>query len=234
MRNFDLVIFDCDGVLIDSERLAVRTEARILAGLGWPLSESEIIDRFVGRSASYMKSQIEAHLDRNIDWDTEFESEYRRVFESELAPVSGIVSAIERIDAQTCVASSGSHERMKFTLGLTGLFDHFEGRIFSADDVPHGKPAPDLFLYAASQMGVSPGRCAVVEDSIAGVKAGVSAGMAVFGYSGSVTSPLELSSSGATVFGAWKNCRTSLKIEQIATIGIDWCRRGDVTDLTPR
>ena len=201
MRKFDLAIFDCDGVLIDSERLAVRTEANILKGLGWPLTEEEIITRFVGRSAGYMQSEIEMHLGRNIDWDAEFEVEYRRVFESELTPMPGVTDALERIDVATCVASSGSHEKMKFTLGLTGLFDYFDGRIFSADEVRKGKPAPDLFLHAARMMNCPPSQCAVIEDSVAGVMAGVAAGMTVFGYSGSVTSPLELTKSGAEVFG---------------------------------
>ena len=201
MRKFDLAIFDCDGVLIDSERLAVHTEANILKGLGWPLTEEEIITRFVGRSAGYMQSEIEMHLGRNIDWDAEFEMEYRRVFESEVTPMPGVTDALERIDVATCVASSGSHEKMKFTLGLTGLFDYFDGRIFSADEVRKGKPAPDLFLHAARTMNCPPSRCAVIEDSVAGVMAGVAAGMTVFGYSGSVTSPLELTKSGAEVFG---------------------------------
>ena len=201
MRKFDLAIFDCDGVLIDSERLAVRTEAKILKGLGWPLTEKEIIARFVGRSADYMQSEIEMHLGRNIDWNAEFEVEYRRVFECELTPMPGVMDALERIDLATCVASSGSHEKMKFTLGLTGLFDYFDGRIFSADEVRKGKPAPDLFLHAARTMNCSPSRCAVIEDSVAGVMAGVAAGMTVFGYSGSVTSSLELTKSGAEVFG---------------------------------
>lgn len=200
MQKFDLVIFDCDGVLIDSERLAVRTEANILEALGWPLTEAEIIARFVGRSARYMQSEIETHLGRRIDWDAEFEEVYRRVFERELTPMPGIADALERIDIATCVASSGSHEKMRFTLGLTGLHDYFDGRIFSGDEVQNGKPAPDLFLHAARRMNCPPSRCVVIEDSVAGVRAGVAADMTVFGYSGSVTSALELTESGALVF----------------------------------
>jgi HAD superfamily hydrolase (TIGR01509 family) len=200
MRNFDLVIFDCDGILIDSERLTVRTEVAILSDLGWPLSESEIVARFVGRSASYMHGEVEAHLGRPIDWETEFESQYRQVFEQELTPVPGILDVLKQIDIATCVASSGGHEKMHFTLGLTGLLAYFDGRIFSADDVPHGKPAPDLFLYAAQQMNCAPSRCVVIEDSVAGVTAAVAAGMDVFGYSGSVTSAADLSTAGAVVF----------------------------------
>lgn len=200
MIPFDLVIFDCDGVLVDSERLAIRTEAQILSGLGWPLTESEIVERFVGRSAAYMHGEIERHLGRRVDWEAEFEPRYQEVFARELVPVPGIVGALEQITALTCVASSGSHEKMAFTLGLTGLFDRFDGRIYSADQVDRGKPAPDIFLYAADQMGVPPGRCAVVEDSVSGVTAGLAAGMAVFAFAGGVTTASALSVDGAVVF----------------------------------
>jgi HAD superfamily hydrolase (TIGR01509 family) len=200
VSRFDLVIFDCDGVLVDSERLAVRTEAEILRGLGWPLTESEIVERFVGRSAAYMHEEIERYLGRRVDWDEEFEARYHEVFRRELAPVPGVVDALDRIDVATCVASSGSHERMQFTLGLVGLFDGFSGRIFSVDDVDHGKPAPDIFLYAAAQMGVTPDRCAVIEDSASGVTAGLAAGMAVFAFAGGVTSGAKLALGSAVVF----------------------------------
>ncbi len=198
--GFDLVIFDCDGVLVDSERLAVRTEAEILSRLGWPLTEADIVDRFVGRSATYMQGEIERHLGRPIDWDAEFEIHYREVFQRDLVAVPGVEEALDAITTPVCVASSGSHDKMRFTLGTTGLFDRFEGRIFSADQVAHGKPAPDIFLFAADQMGVDPGRCAVVEDSVAGVTAARSAGMAVFGFAGGVTGADRLSADGVVVF----------------------------------
>jgi HAD superfamily hydrolase (TIGR01509 family) len=197
---FELVIFDCDGVLVDSERLAIRTEAEILSGLGWPLTESEIVQRFVGRSAAHMHGEIERHLGRSVDWDAEFEPRYQAVFERELAPVPGVIEALERITASTCVASSGSHQEMEFTLGITGLLDRFAGRIYSVDEVERGKPAPDIFLYAADQMGVPPGRCAVIEDSVSGVTAGLAAGMAVFAFAGGVTSSSSLSLDRAVVF----------------------------------
>jgi len=196
----DLVVFDCDGVLVDSERLAVRTEAQILASLGWPLGEDEIVERFVGRSAAFMQAEIERTIGRRIDWESEFESRYRDVFSRELRPVDGVVEALERIDAPTCVASSGTHAKIRFSLGLTGLLDRFEGRIFSAEDVDHGKPAPDLFLHAARQMGHPPGRCAVVEDSVSGVQAGLAAGMSVFAFAGGVTPRPRLALGGASVF----------------------------------
>jgi HAD superfamily hydrolase (TIGR01509 family) len=198
--QFDLVIFDCDGVLVDSERLAVRTEAEILGRLGWPLTEAEIIERFVGRSATFMQSEIEAHLGRPLDWETEFEIRYGDVFARELLPVAGIEEALARIATPTCVASSGSHEKMRFTLGMTGLLSRFAGRIFSVDEVENGKPAPDIFLHAARIMRVPAERCAVVEDSVSGVTAGLAAGMAVFAFAGGVTDAARLAIGSATVF----------------------------------
>jgi HAD superfamily hydrolase (TIGR01509 family) len=198
--DIGLVIFDCDGVLVDSERLAVRTEAEILSGLGWQLSESEIIERFVGRSARYMQGEIERHLGRTVDWNNEFEVRYREVFERELFAVDGVTDALDRIDLPICVASSGSHAKIRFSLGLVGILDRFGDRIFSVDDVERGKPAPDIFLYAADQMGFEPSRCAVVEDSVSGVTAALAADMRVFAFAGGVTSESKLSFDGASVF----------------------------------
>jgi HAD superfamily hydrolase (TIGR01509 family) len=200
MSRFELVIFDCDGVLVDSERLVVRVEAEILARLGWPLSEAEIIERFVGRSAPYMHGEIERQLGRSIDWESEFEARYAEAFERELVAVPGVVDALDRITVPTCVASSGSHERMRRTLGLTGLAERFAGRIFSADDVARGKPAPDIFELAAATLGVAPARCCVVEDSVSGVTAARAAGMAVFAFAGGVTDGSRLAADGVTVF----------------------------------
>jgi HAD superfamily hydrolase (TIGR01509 family) len=197
-----LVIFDCDGVLVDSERLAVRIDVQVLARLGWNLTEAEVVRRFVGASDAHFRSEVEAHLGRKLDddWEAEFKPLYRQAFQSELRPVPGIFEALERITRQTCVASSGTHEKIRFTLGLTGLYSRFRGRIFSATDVERGKPAPDLFLHAAQRMNVLPAHCAVVEDSVHGVEAARAAGMQVLAYGGSVTPPETLAGAGAAVF----------------------------------
>ena len=200
MQPFDLVIFDCDGVLVDSERLAVRTEREILEQLGWSLSESEIIDLFVGRTDVYMQQVIEAQLGRSVDWESEFEAKYREVFERELVAVKGIEDVLDALRTASCVASNGSHEIMRLTLGLTNLWHRFPGRVFSAEDVEHAKPAPDVYLHAARTLGVATERCAVVEDSVSGVTAGLAAGMTVFGFSGSVTRAERLAEAGAIVF----------------------------------
>ncbi|WP_329585746.1 HAD family hydrolase [Kitasatospora sp. NBC_01250] len=198
----ELVIFDCDGVLIDSERLAVRVDAVVLAALGWPMSEEEIVERFVGRSHSSMTADIEAHLGRTLppDWDAEFKPLYDEAFERELTPVTGIVEALDAIDLPTCVASSSSHARLRRTLGLTGLHERFAGRIFSAEEVTHGKPAPDLFLHAARRMGVDPSACVVVEDSRFGLAAARAAGMRSFGYCGGLSRADRLAGPGTVVF----------------------------------
>ena len=200
MDTWDLVIFDCDGVLVDSERLVVRTESQILTSLGWPMSEAEVVERFIGRSAQYMHSQIECHLRRSVDWEAEFESPCRDVFVRELRPVAGVAKMLEALERPSCVASSGTHEKIRFSLGLTGLLDFFEGRIFSVEDVTRGKPAPDLFLHAAEAMGTTPAACAVVEDSPAGVEAALAAGMDVFAFAGGVVPPERLKGEGVRVF----------------------------------
>jgi len=191
--SIELVIFDCDGVLIDSERLAVKVDVEMLHELGWPLSEAEVIERFVGRSDRDTQAAIEAHLGRKLpaDWDQHVQSNYRELFAEALAPVAGVVNALERITLPSCVASSGTHEYLRYTLQLTGLYEQFAGRIFSVEDVARGKPAPDLFLHAAERMGAEPSGCVVVEDSRSGVEAARTAGMRVLAFAGGLT-PAEL------------------------------------------
>ena len=202
MSRFDLVIWDCDGVLVDSERIAIRTESQILTELGWPLTEADVIELFVGRSSAYMQSVIEEHIGRPVDWRGQFVRRLREASERELVPVEGVVAALDAIDIPGCVASSSSHEMLNFKLGLTGLAQRFAGRIFSADDVAHGKPDPAVFLFAASSLGVAPDRCAVIEDSVSGVDAGLGAGMTVFAFGGGVTSPQKLQRDGVVIFDA--------------------------------
>jgi HAD superfamily hydrolase (TIGR01509 family) len=203
----DLVIFDCDGVLVDSERLAVKVDVELMAQLGWHLSEAEAVETFVGVSDASFRSIIETKIGRKLpaDWEAQTQPLYRNRLATSLTPVDGIVEALDRITLTTCVASSGTHDKMRFTLGRTGLFDRFDGRIFSATQVARGKPAPDLFLFAAAQMGVAPTACAVVEDSAFGVAAARAAGMRVLAYAGGVTPAAKLVGPGTTVFGDMPN-----------------------------
>jgi HAD superfamily hydrolase (TIGR01509 family) len=202
---FDLVIFDCDGVLVDSERLSVAVEARVLTELGWPHTAADVVRRWMGRTSTAQLTEIADRLGAELadEYDSRSTAEVHRAFEAELLPVTGIETLLDRLDecqVRTCVASSGTHERIRRTLGLTGLYARFEGRIFSATDVEHGKPAPDLFLHAAARMGADPGRCVVVEDSVYGVRAAVAADMTVYGFAGGLTDATELAEAGAVVF----------------------------------
>jgi HAD superfamily hydrolase (TIGR01509 family) len=161
-----------------------------------------VIERFVGLSDTAIRKAIEAHTGRQLadDWEREFQHLYRAAFAEHLTAVDGVVEALDGITLQTCVASSGTHEKMRFTLGLTGLLGRFDGRMFSVTEVERGKPAPDLFLHAASRMGVAPVACAVVEDSRFGVEAARAAGMRAFGYAGGLTPAHLLAGSGTVVF----------------------------------
>ena len=206
--SYSAVIFDCDGVLVDSEAISNRVLAGLLTEHGLPMTPARSVETFMGRSWKTVLGWAE---EQGSSLPEGFRRRYLdamfAVFEAELQPVPGVVAALDAITLPNCVASSASIEKMRVTLGLTGLWDRFtqptssagtrEGRIFSATEVAHGKPAPDLFLHAASSMGWEPADCAVVEDSPAGVQAGLAAGMTVFGYAG--TTPAE-QLDGARVF----------------------------------
>ena len=191
------MIFDCDGVLVDSEPLSNRALSEALTAAGHPMTPEETTGTFIGRSWASCEEIIRARFG---SVPPGLEADYRRrmteAFDAELRPVPGVVAALDAIDAPTCVASSGPHDKMRHTLGLTGLYARFEGRIFSAYDVARGKPAPDLFLHAAARMGFEPGDCTVVEDSPVGVEAARAAGMRVLGYAGR-TDPAQLSEASA-------------------------------------
>ncbi len=198
----ELVIFDCDGVLVDSERIAVRVQVALGDALGWPLTPEEVVARFIGRSHADIRGQVADRLGARTAaiWSEQFEERHRAAVDSELVAVEGISEALDSITLPTCVASSGSHDKMRHTLGRTGLYERFSGRIFSASEVTRGKPAPDLFLHAASRMGFDPAVCAVVEDSSPGVQAARAAGMRAFGYSGGLTPAQRLTGPGVVVF----------------------------------
>ncbi len=203
-KKLQLVIFDCDGVLVESEVVGTRVDQRVLAELGWNLSIDEIVDRFVGGTAENFTREVEGFLGTSLDprWAEKYKDWYNDAFTRELTAVAGIENALDAVRQQTCVASNGDHARIRHSLALTGLLDRFRGRIFSADDVAQGKPAPDLFLHAAATMGVDPSRCVVVEDSRYGVEAALAAGMTVLGYAGGLTPAEWLHGAGAQVFSS--------------------------------
>ncbi|WP_306928383.1 HAD family hydrolase [Streptomyces luteogriseus] len=187
MRH-DLVIFDNDGVLVDSEPISNRLLAAYLTELGHPTSYEESIRDYMGSAMHRIHELVLERTGQRLpaDFDDVFHTRVFTAFEQELVAVAGASEVLEKLAADGvpyCVASSGSHERIRVghrTTGLDRWFD--EKRIFSSQDVGRGKPAPDLFLYAAERMGVAPDRCVVVEDSPLGVQAAVAAGMDVYGF----------------------------------------------------
>jgi HAD superfamily hydrolase (TIGR01509 family) len=208
-----LVIFDCDGVLVDSEPIAVRVDVEMLAEVGIEMSEAEVIERYVGRSPEVMLAETEKQLGRRVpdDWFERGEARIRKAYVTELAPVDGIVEALGAIEDPVCVASSSGQDSIRYKLELTGLYERFAGHIFSATEVANGKPAPDLFLHAARRMGAEPSGCVVVEDSRYGVQAARAAGMDVFGYAGGLTAAAVLKGPRTVVFDDMRELPALLK-----------------------
>ncbi|MGW7340621.1 HAD family hydrolase [Streptomyces sp. NPDC054808] len=186
--RYDLVIFDNDGVLVDSEPISNRLLAGYLTELGHPTSYEDSLRDYMGGAMHRVHDLVWERTGRRLpeDFDDVFHGRVFAAFERELEPVPGAVGVLEKLAADGvayCVASSGSHERIRVGHRKAGLDRWFDdGRIFSSQDVGRGKPAPDLFLHAAARMGVAPERCAVVEDSPLGVQAAVAAGMDVYGF----------------------------------------------------
>jgi HAD superfamily hydrolase (TIGR01509 family) len=183
--NLDLVIFDCDGVLIDSEMLSVRADRECLAADGINISEGEIIERYTGISWADMLADLTArYAPLAADLDERRQKRRRALFEAELTAIPGVAELLDALACKSCVASSGRPERLRHALELVGLYYRFHPHIYSAVEVARGKPAPDLFLHAASRMGVAPHRTLVIEDSLPGVAAAVAAGMTAIGFTG--------------------------------------------------
>ena len=190
MSKFQLIIFDCDGVLVDSERITNEVFARVLnETCGFSLSLDDMLQTFVGHSTAQCMKIVEGMLGEKPpdELEQKFKNEINVALKSSVTAVNGIAKAISDISFASiayCVASSGSYEKMHTTLGKTNLLQFFEGKLYSTSDVKLGKPFPDIYLYAAQSMGVSdPSKCLVIEDSPLGVKGGVAAGMTVFAYS---------------------------------------------------
>ena len=184
--NYSLIIFDCDGTLVDSEVITNKVFSVMLSEMGLYLTPNEVFETFVGKSMEQCRTQIREMLGEEppADFLEDYHHRTVKALEDNLQPVSGIHEVLDGLTVPYCVASSGSHAKMQKTLGITNLLPKFEGQIYSVHDVENGKPAPDVFLYAARQNNVSVKECAVVEDTPIGVQAGVNAGMTVFGYAG--------------------------------------------------
>jgi len=182
--RFALVIFDCDGVLVDSELITNRVFTKMLNELGVAVSKEEAFERFVGRSLAQCLEMIASLLGREVpaDFVRQYHQRSEAALKSELKAVPGVETALEAIQVPYCVASNGSHEKMQTTLGITGLLPKFKDKLFSVSEVARGKPFPDVFLHAAAKSAVAPADCVVIEDTSTGVSAGVAAGMTVYGY----------------------------------------------------
>ena len=183
---FELIIFDCDGVLIDSEVIANRVHAEALTALGYTMTTRDMIDRFAGMSDAAMYALIERELGRPIPagHPDEVKSAILAAFTRELRPIAGVAEVLAAIGTPRCVASSSAPERLRHSLQCAGLYDHFAPHVFSASMVARGKPAPDLFLFAAAQLGVAHDAAIVIEDSVMGVRAARAAHMPVLGFHG--------------------------------------------------
>lgn len=203
--RYDLVIFDNDGVLVDSEPLSNTILAAYLTELGHPTTYEDSLRDYMGAAVHRVHDLVLERSGQRLpeDFDVTFHARVFAAFERELEPVAGAVDVLEKLVAggvPYCLASSGSHERIRVGHRRTGLDRWFDdGLIFSSEDVGRGKPAPDLFLYAAERMGVAPEKCVVVEDSPLGVRAAVAAGMDVYGFT--AMTPAERLSGATELFG---------------------------------
>lgn len=199
-----LVIFDCDGVLVDSEIISNRVFSSMLNDLGLEVTLDDMFAHFVGLSMAQCLDRITAMMGGPPpeDFADRVQERIESALKDGVEPVCGIREVLDSLTLPYCVASSGSHRKIRLTLGTTGLIERFEGRIFSAEDVRHSKPAPDLFLHAAATLGHVPADCIVVEDTPTGVRAGVAAGMRVFGFSAHTPSERLIGAGAHATFGA--------------------------------
>ena len=183
---YDLLIFDCDGVLIDSEVIVCRVEVQALAEVGYAIDLERFMERFIGKSARDGRALIEAELGRKLPsgFGADAARRVAEAFARELAAVAGVEQALAALPIAKCVASSSLPDRLAHTLAVTGLAKWFGDAVFSVSMVARGKPAPDLFLPAATAMGADPARCLVIEDSAPGTAAAKAAGMTAFGFVG--------------------------------------------------
>ncbi len=202
MSAVELVIFDCDGVLVDSERISVDVSLQVLNEFGLGVTRAQVIERFVGGTDGLIEATIERETGRRLTEaeTSDIRSRYRDAFEQRLEPVCGVAEMLPEIQHPTCVASGSRPEALRLKLEICGLLHYFGGNLFSASQVAAGKPEPDLFLFAAATMGVDPERCVVVEDSVYGVAAARAAGMRALAYGGGLIAAAALAGPATVIF----------------------------------
>ena len=185
-RKFDLIIFDCDGVLVDSELISCHAHAQTLTRHGYAITPDQVLERFLGVSDREARATIEAEIGRKLpdDFEVQVKQATLQHYAGDLRAISNVGAAIAAIDLPKCVASSGTPEKIRHGLICADLYDVLAPNIFSATQVKRGKPAPDLFLFAAERMRASPARCVVIEDSVPGITGALAAGMSALGFHG--------------------------------------------------
>ena len=211
--TYDLVIFDCDGVLVDSEPIANRVDAEQLASIGLNLTPEEIMRRFLGKTKEGCIALATELLGRDLPagFVEKWDAALMTALGNEVRAIPGVAEAIRALRIPFCAASNSTPGRLRLSLRTSGLFPLFEGRMFSAEEVAHPKPAPDLFLRAAKTLGAEPTRCVVIEDTPAGARAATAAGMAVLGYAGAAHADrAALVREGAKVFDDMKDLNALL------------------------
>ena len=220
---FDAVLFDCDGVLVDSEPLTNGVLRDMLEERGWTLSGEECMRLFVGKAVKDERASIEAHTGMPVtdEWLASFWARRNVVLERDLVEIPGAPAAVRALHAalagRIACASGADRNKVELQLRKIGLFDAFEGRVFSGHEMPRSKPAPDVYLAAAKALGVDPARCAVIEDTVTGATAGVAAGATVFGYS-----PGGLGHSGADALRGVGAAAIFTDMAQLPALLADW------------
>lgn len=212
--NYKCIIFDCDGVLVDSETISAKIFQKMAAELGFNLNFKTAVENFAGTSMTenlkFIENNIKGSLPEGFEQD--FRNRTFEAFKTDLKPIYGIHDLIDKVKVPFCVASSGPVSKIRLNLTTTNLIDKFEGRIFSSYDIKSWKPEPGIFLHAAKEMGFTPEECIVIEDSQAGVKAAVSGGFRVFAL-GNKKDQKAFEELGASVFFGMRELESILKLD---------------------
>ena len=213
VQPFKLIIFDCDGVLVDSERLTNQVFVDMLAILGINITLQDVMDNYVGIPLQDGITMLEERYQFKLpeDFIVQFNQQSMSLLERDLQPVLGIKEVLATLQAPWCVASNSHTEKLRALLKITALFDRFNGKIFTASQVKRPKPAPDVYLYAASAFDMSPADCLVIEDTPIGVSAAIAAGMTVFGYAAQTSAARLLDAGAHAVFADMKDLPMLIK-----------------------
>lgn len=210
--KYKCIIFDCDGILVDSEGISNGILIEMANSLGADIDPKDALRNFAGKSLQSVLTEIAYLIDRKLP--DQFEAQYRKrtfeAFRTDLRPIEGIHELLNKIQVPYCVASSGPLEKIRLNLTTTGLIEKFENRMFSSYEIGSWKPNPEIFEYAAKKMGFSPSECAVIEDSIAGIRAAIKGGFDVYGFATS-SNRTELKNEGAMVFSLMQELGELLK-----------------------